>query len=260
MDDSRRVITRPLALVTGAASGIGRAIVERFVREEISVVALDRDEAELNRFVSLLQAKRLWGCLFDLSDTSEIPALISRLTSDHGSITILVNNAGAWYYEPLVDIPEDRWEHIFKVNVTAPFLLTREVGKRMIDLGEGSIVNISSRNAIVSSKGSSAYDSSKAALSALTRTAAGEFAEQGIRVNAICPGVIDTPANADLLADHEALDNYLKLIPTRRFGEPEDIAGIVHFLTTDDSKFITGQTIVADGGQMTFSDWKRLFE
>jgi NAD(P)-dependent dehydrogenase (short-subunit alcohol dehydrogenase family) len=248
---------REIALVTGAANGIGRAIAQRFHAEGITVVALDRSEEDLAK---LAQEIPIIPEVFDLGETSKIPSLIERITSDTGQVTILVNNAGAWHYEPLVSITEDRWEHIFRINVTVPFLLTRELAPGMMSQGAGSIVNIASRNAMVSSQGSTAYDSSKAALVALTRTAAGEFARSGVRVNAICPGVVNTPANDDLLADQEALDNYLRLIPQGRYGEPEDIAGVTYFLTTKDAKFITGQTIVADGGQMAFSDWKRLFE
>jgi NAD(P)-dependent dehydrogenase (short-subunit alcohol dehydrogenase family) len=246
-----------IALVTGAASGIGRAIARRFHEEGLTVIALDRSEKDLRL---LSDEMPIIPAVFDLGDTSEIPSLIERLVLENGPISILVNNAGAWHYEPIVKITEDTWEHIFRINVTAPFLLIREIAPVMLGAGRGTIVNIASRNAMVSSMGSAAYDSSKAALVALTRTAAGEFASKGICVNAICPGVINTTANDDLLADQKALDDYLKLIPQARYGEPEEIAGLTYFLTTKDARFITGQTIVADGGQMAFSDWKRLFE
>ncbi len=248
-----------LALVTGAAQGIGRAIAQRFVLEGLAVIALDRMEDALQEVVAEGGGQVL-PCAFDLEEIAAIPELVGRLTDAHGPVTVLVNNAGAWHYEPLVGIPDERWEHIFRVNVTAPFVLMREIAPMMIAQGEGSIVNIASRNAMVSSEGSAAYDASKAALVALTRTAAGEFAGHNIQVNAVCPGVINTTANDDLFEDEEARENYLRLIPARRYGESEEIAGIVHFLTTPDAGFITGQTIVADGGQMAFMNWKRLFE
>ena len=247
-----------LAFVTGAGSGIGKAIAERFSAEGYRVIALDRSECALKQLAGCVPDTI--PCVFDLNDLEAIPALVARLVEENGAIDVLVNNAGAWCYEPLVDIALDRWEEIYRVNASAPFVLTREVAPGMIERGDGVIVNIASRNAMVSSRGSAAYDSSKAALVALTRTAAGEFAPHNVRVNAICPGVINTPANDDLLDDRETLDNYLRLIPQGRYGEPEEIAGIAHFLTTPDARFITGQTLVADGGQMAFSDWKKLFD
>lgn len=247
-----------LALVTGAASGIGKAIAQRFVAEGLSVIALDRTEGALRELAGA--APGIVPCAFDLSDLQAIPPLVRNLQAEHGPIAVLVNNAGAWCYEPLAGIPLDRWEQIYRVNVTAPFLLTREIAPGMAERRDGAIVNIASRNALVSSKGSAAYDSSKAALVAFTRTAAGEFAPHNVRVNAICPGVVDTPSNQDLFDDAEASANYLRLIPQGRYGEPGEIAGIAYFLTTPDAAFITGQTIVADGGQMAFSDWKKLFE
>ena len=247
-----------LAFVTGAASGIGTAIATRLSAEGHRVLALDRSERALKQLAGCVP--NTVPCVFDLNDLEAIPDLVARLVDENGNIDVLVNNAGAWCYEPLVDVALDRWEEIYRINTTAPFVLIREVAPGMIERGDGVIVNIASRNAMVSSQGSAAYDSSKAALVALTRTAAGEFAPHNVRVNAICPGVINTPANDDLLDDREALDNYLKLIPQGRYGEPGEIAGIVHFLTTSDARFITGQTLVADGGQMAFSDWKKLFD
>ena len=247
-----------LAFVTGAGSGIGKAIAKRFSAEGHRVIALDRSEHALKQLAG--RVANTIPCVFDLNDLEAIPGMAAKLVKENGAIDVLVNNAGAWCYEPLVDIALDRWEEIYRINTTAPFILTREIAPGMLERGDGVIVNIASRNAMVSSKGSAAYDSSKAALVAFTRTAAGEFAPHNVRVNAICPGVINTPANDDLLDNRETLDNYLKLIPQGRCGEPEEIAGIVHFLTTPDARFITGQTLVADGGQMAFSDWKKLFD
>ncbi|MDA0748009.1 MAG: SDR family NAD(P)-dependent oxidoreductase, partial [bacterium] len=234
----------PLALITGAGSGIGRAASLRFAAEGTRVLALDRNEQSLGE---LSKTPGITPCVFDLGNLEELPAFVKHLSDEHGPITSLINNAGAWHYEPLSGIQLDRWEHIFRINVTSPFLLIRELAPRMVEHGQGTIVNIASRNALVSSKGSAAYDASKAALVALTRTAAGEFAPQ-VNINAICPGVIDTPANQDLFDNAEASANYLRLIPAGRYGTSEEIAGITWFLTTTDARFITGQTLVADGG------------
>lgn len=244
-----------LALVTGAAQGIGRAVTERFLHEGIPVIALDRSREALREGVP-----EAIPCVHDLNDVDGLPALAAELTLHHGPVTILVNNAGTWCYEPFGGIETDRWERIFRINVTAPFVLCRELAPGMVRSARGCIVNVASRNALVSSQGSTAYDASKAALVAMTRTLAGELAPHGVRVNAVCPGVIDTPANAELMDDEQAAADYLRLIPLRRYGSAEEIAGLVWYLTGPDAGFVTGQAIVADGGQMAFCDWKHLFK
>ncbi len=249
-----------LALVTGAASGIGRATALRFASEGIEVVALDRSGEALKGVVEEGGgAAPVHACAFDLSRTGAIPRLVERLTRRHGAFAILVNNAAVWFSERLVEIQDRNWEMTLRVNVTAPMALMRAVAPRMIEAGGGCIVNVASRNGFVSSVENTAYDASKAALIAMTRTAAGELARHHIRVNAVCPGVIDTPPNRDLIQNRRFNRNYRKLIPMGRFGQPEDIAGVIHFLTTRDAGFITGQTIVADGGQMACQDWRRVF-
>lgn len=250
---------RTLALVTGAASGIGRATALRFASEGVEVVALDRSGAALKALVAE-GAAPIHACPFDLSRTAAIPGLVERLTRRHGAFTVLVNNAAVWFSEPLMQVQDKNWEMTLRVNVTAPMALMRAVAPRMIGTGGGCIVNVASRNGFVSSVENTAYDASKAALIAMTRTVAGELARHRIRVNAVCPGVIDTPPNRELIQDRWFNRRYRRLIPMDRFGQPEDIAGVIHFLTTRDAGFITGQTIVADGGQMACQDWKRLFK
>lgn len=248
---------RPLALVTGAASGIGRATAIRLASAGMAVVALDRSGEGLKTLAG--EHGAIHACPFDLSRTGAIPGLVDRMTRRHGTITILVNNAGTWFSERLVEIQDRHWETTLRVNVTAPMALMRAVAPGMIAEGGGCIVNVASRNGFVSSVENTAYDASKAALIAMTRTAAGELARHQIRVNAVCPGVIDTPPNRELIEDRRFNRSYRRLIPMDRFGLPEEIAGIVYFLTTQDAGFITGQTIVADGGQMACQDWKRVF-
>ena len=248
---------RPLALVTGAASGIGRATARRLASAGMAVIALDRSGEGLKALAG--EGGAIRACSFDLSRTGTIPGLVARLTRRHGTITVLVNNAGTWFSERLVEIQDRHWETTLRVNVTAPMALMRAVAPGMIAEGGGCIVNVASRNGFVSSVENTAYDASKAALIAMTRTAAGELARHQIRVNAVCPGVIDTPPNRELIEDRRFNRSYRRLIPMDRFGLPEEIAGIVYFLTTQDAGFITGQTIVADGGQMACQDWKRVF-
>lgn len=261
MSSRKKRRSGPLALVTGAASGIGRATALRFASDGIEVVALDRSGEALKRVVEEGDGDApIHACSFDLSRTGAVSRLVEGLTRKYGVFTVLVNNAAVWFSESLIQIQDRHWEMTLRVNVTAPMALMRAIVPRMIEAGGGCIVNVASRNGFVSSVENTAYDASKAALIAMTRTAAGELAQHHIRVNAVCPGVIDTPPNRELIQDRRFNRNYRKLIPMDRFGQPEDIAGVIYFLTTRDAGFITGQTVVADGGQMACQDWKRLFK
>lgn len=249
----------PLAMVTGAGGGIGLATVERLVADGLRVIATDRAAKDLAGLKRRLDSKRLITVTCDLSRTRRLPGLLAKLIDRHGPITRLVNNAGVWPGGPLTEMSDETWQLNLTVNVTAPFVLIRQLAPAMARAGGGSIVNVSSRNAFRSSTNNAAYDASKAALVALTRTAAGELAGHGIRVNAVCPGVIDTPAtSADM--DDRFVAAYRKLIPMDRFGEPDEIAAVIAFLLSDDASFVTGEAILADGGQLACQDNARFME
>lgn len=248
-------------LVTGGGSGIGKAVVKRLLATSNAIVlALDRYDESLATLESELDNPNLITCLFDLARTEDISRFVSGILREHGPITDLVNNAGTWELKLITELKDATWDRIFDVNVKAPFILTRELAPVISAAGGGAIVNVVSRNAFRSSTKNSAYDASKAALLALTRTAAGELASMGIRVNAVCPGMIHTPAN-DALVEHALFhDVYRKQIPMNRFGTPDEIASVVAFLLSSDSSFITGEAIVADGGQIACQDNERLMQ
>jgi 3-oxoacyl-[acyl-carrier protein] reductase len=248
-------------LVTGAGSGIGKAIVSRLLAKgNTTVLALDRNDESLADVEREFDSPDLITCLFDLTRTEDIADFVRELVREHGPINQLVNNAGAWNLKKISELDESSWDAIFAVNVKAPFVLIRELAPVIRSAGGGSIVNIASRNALRSSTKNSAYDASKAALLALTRTAAGELASYGIRVNAVCPGMIHTPPNDSLVTEGMFHDVYRRLIPMDRFGLPEEIAGVVAFLLSKDSSFVTGESIIADGGQLACQDNDRLME
>ena len=247
-----------LALVTGAGQGIGAAVVRQLVREGMRVIALDKQPGLLDDLAQEL-GDPVIPCQFDLSAMEDIAGLIGQLTEQHGAMTALVNNAGIWPGGPIKELSDETWHLSFAINVDAPFAMMRSLAPVMAAAGGGAIVNVASRNAFRSSTGNAAYDASKAAVVALTRTAAGEFAADNIRVNAVCPGVISTPGGSDV---EEPLFKaaYTKLIPMNRYGQPEEIAGVISFLLSGASSFLTGQSIIVDGGQIACQDNARFME
>jgi NAD(P)-dependent dehydrogenase (short-subunit alcohol dehydrogenase family) len=248
-----------IVVVTGAASGIGKATALRFAREGYRVAALDRDESGLRR----LKLGKFGSCLFpygcDLMDVKSLAPLCARIHRELGAPRVLVNNAGIHIYSAIEETTDEIWAKSLNVNLLSAAALCREFVPAMKRIKGAAIVNISSRNALSSSPCSVTYDAAKAGLLALTRTLAVELGEFGIRVNAVLPGVIVTNAHKDLFADRRFCRNYHRLIPINRFGTADEIAGVIFFLASDEASFITGQGIVADGGQMSGQNYGKVF-
>jgi NAD(P)-dependent dehydrogenase (short-subunit alcohol dehydrogenase family) len=245
-----------VCVVTGAARGIGRAIVEEFVREGARPAILDLDGPQAERFAAELRGRgieaRAYAC--DVSVRDAVVAAAAAVEADLGPCSVLVNNAGVALMGPSLDFPEEHWRRSVDVMQTGVFFCCQAFGRQLIDGGGGAIVNIASMNATVAFPMRLAYNAAKAAVLSMTQVLAIEWAEHGVRVNAIGPGVTRTELVDKAIREgmvNEAA--YLARTPMKRFGRPEEIAKAALFLASeDDSSFVTGSFLVVDGGWSAF--------
>ncbi|MET0746493.1 MAG: 3-oxoacyl-ACP reductase family protein [Microvirga sp.] len=236
-----------VALVTGSARGIGRAIAEAMAREGARVVISDRDGEEAVKTAHEMGEGAI-AVRADVSKPEEIEGLFEQAEKAFGGVDILVNNAGIGSTRLVVDIGLEEWERIIRINLTGAFLCSQLAARRMIARGAGGkIINIVSLSGQKGGVGRSAYGASKAGLEVLNKIMAVEFAEHGISVNAIAPGPIMTETGKGMHTQ-ETVEAYHRLIPQRRYGEPSEIAAAAVFLASDDASYITGHTLNVDGG------------
>lgn len=241
-----------VAIVTGAAQGIGLACAQRLVREGARVMLVDvRPEgdaaaAQLGADARFFRA--------DVGVKAEVDAMLAATLDAFGRVDILVNNAGVTHAASFLDLAEDDFDRVLRINLKSMFLCSQAVARAMVAQGGGSIVNMSSVNAELTIPNQVPYVISKGGVNQLTRVAAISLAEHGIRVNAVGPGTILTElAKEAVLASPEARRTILSRTPLGRCGEPEEIASIVAFLASDDASYMTGQTLYADGGRLALN-------
>jgi 2-hydroxycyclohexanecarboxyl-CoA dehydrogenase len=250
------VTGRRPAIVTGAGSGIGRAIAQRLAEDGHAVAVLDLDEAAAEAVAGELREKghEAVACGVDVSDRPQVTAAVQRVREALGPVVVLVNNAGLSGFTPFLKITDELWDRIIAVNLSGPFYCTQAVLPDMIEAGWGRIVNISSSSAQGGQQYMVHYVSSKAGLIGFTKALALEFGPKGITVNTIPPGFIDTPM---LRASEEqgllgaSVDRIAEATPVRRAGRPGDIAAACAFLVSEEAGYITGQVIGVNGGRNT---------
>lgn len=237
-----------VAIVTGGASGLGYAIAEKFVQQNIRTIIIGRNEEKLQT------AQKSFGPLcsymsFDLVKLEQIPALVSGIKKDFGKIDILVNNAGINMKKRFTEVSDADFQKVILTNLTAVFSLSREVSKIMIAQKSGSIVNISSMAAQYGIPKVIAYSAAKTGIEGMTRAMAVELSPQGIRVNCVAPGFIATDMSAKALDnDPERKNKVLSRTPMGHLGVPADVAEAVYYFASDAAKYLTGTVLPVDGG------------
>ena len=233
-----------IAVITGAARGIGLATAGRFLDEGWGVALLDIDGNGLAA-VDLSGATLLIAC--DVADSGQVTDAVDNVTTHFGRIDALVNNAGTALFKPLLETSHEEWQRVLDVNLSGPFLCAQACAPVMIAQGGGSIVNITSISGLRASTLRVAYGTSKAGLMHLTKQQAAEWGEVGIRVNAVSPGPVDT-AMAKAVHSADIRADYHDAIPLNRYGLETEIADAVWFLCSDRASYITGQNLAVDGG------------
>lgn len=241
-----------VALVTGGGRGIGRAIALGLAECGARVVLASRTEAELDKVVDEIKQKGgdAFAQVTNLMITEEINALVDAAVKTYKGLDILINNAARSIMVPLMDLREDGWDKIFATNCKAVFLLSRSAARVMSEKGGGRIINISTVGAVRGGAGMSAYHASKAALAMLTKCMAVEWASLNINVNAVGPGLTKTAFSQPIWGNPEVEKLVAAKIPKGRLAEPQEIVGAVLFLCSEDSGYITGETIYVDGGTL----------
>src|SRR5262245_10187578 len=241
-----------VALVTGGASGIGRATALTFAREGAKLVIADLNEEGGRQTVHMIteQGGDATFVRTDVSQAVEVQALISKAVETYGRLDCAHNNAGIGGGPRALttEYPEDRWHQVIAVNLTGVWLCMKYEIPQMLHQGRGTIVNTASAAGLVGTRGTSAYVASKHGVVGLTKTAALEYAQQGIRVNCVCPGWIQTPMTERGLSDPERRARIIASAPTGRVGTPEEVAEAVVWLCSDAASFVTGHAMSVDGG------------
>ena len=253
MPEAKFDLSGKVAVVTGGGRGIGRAIALGLARSGASVVVSSRTQKEIEAVAE--EIKKFGGkaiaVVTDLTVNEQLENLVNLTMKEFGKIDILINNAARSFLRSLLDLREDGWDKVFNTNIKAVWLLSRAVARKMMEQKSGKIINITTVGAEKAELGMAAYGCSKAALKMLTRCMAREWAQYGIQVNAVGPGLTRTDFSKPIWSNPEVAKHVSAAIPMGRLAEPEEIVGSVLFLASDAAQFITGHSIYVDGGSLT---------
>ena len=245
-------LANKVAIVTGATQGIGLACAERLVREGARVMLVDIKSAGAQAALQLGDAARFFAA--DVSSKADVDAMIAATLDAFGRIDILINNAGVTHAAAFLDLSEDDFDRVLRINLKSMFLCGQAAAREMVKQHSGSIINMSSVNATLAIPNQVPYVVSKGGVNQLTKVMALNLAPYGIRVNGIGPGTILTDlARQAVLGSAEERHTILSRTPMGRCGEPDEIASIAAFLASDDASYMTGQTLYADGGRLALN-------
>lgn len=247
-----------IALVTGASSGIGEAVARRLAAAGAAVVVNYRSHPEEAKNI-VAEIKLAGGQAVaihaDMSMEREIMSMFTEMFREFGGIDILVNSAGIENKSPFLDMSLEDWDQVMAVNLRGVFLCSQLAARYMVKNGSGVIINISSVHQVIPWGGYAHYCASKSGLDMLMKTMALELAETQVRVNNVAPGAIATPLNESWLKDPAKRKQVLELIPSRRIGQPEEVAAAVLYLASDEATYVTGTTLFIDGGMTLYSSF-----
>ena len=235
-------LDKKVALITGGSNGIGKAIAQRFLDEGAKVIIFDIEKPDYD--VDFYEV--------DISNEEQIKEAFEKIKN----LDIIVNNAGIYFQTSVEETPKEQLDKIIDVNFKGAYLISK-YALPLIRKNKGNIINISSAFGIVPEPGSPAYCSTKAAIIMLTKCMAQEYASEGVRINAILPGPIDTPLLRRFLSSEEAIQKYTELNPMKRIGKPQDVANVAAFLASDEASYVTGGIYSVDGGESSSSRYSK---
>jgi NAD(P)-dependent dehydrogenase (short-subunit alcohol dehydrogenase family) len=247
-----------VAVVTGGARGIGRAIATRFLEHGATVVIADRDIATAEATaVELGSVGPVSAIALDVTDWAAVDRVMGEVVAAHGRLDICVNNAGVQAIAPSLEMTQEAWDHVLSVNLTGVFACAQAAGRRMVERGQGSIINMASSAGVLAIPGRAPYCATKAAVISLTKVLAVEWAADGVRVNALGPGWVQTDlVRAAIDAGRLSEVDIARRTPLGRLAEPGEIADAALFLASDRSTYFTGQTLFPDGGFTSYGGWR----